>query len=51
MQAITPASNLHSISNVSHGKSRYTTFSTPTTENHKSFKLVEIKISFEHVDS
>ena len=40
-----------SISNISHGKSRYSTFSTPTTENHKCLKLVDIKISFEHVDS
>ena len=31
MQAITPTSNSHSISNISHGKSRYSTFSTPTT--------------------
>ena len=51
MQVITPTSNSHSISNISHGKSRYSTFSTPTTENHKWFKAVGIKISFEHVDS
>ena len=38
MQAITPTSNSQSISNISHGKSRYSTFSTPTTENHKWFK-------------
>ena len=50
MQAITPTSNSHSISNISHGKSRYSTFSTPTTKNHKWFKAVDIKISFEHVD-
>ena len=51
MQAITPTSNSHSISNISQGKSRYSTFSTQTTENHKWFKAVGIKLSFEHVDS
>ena len=51
MQAITPTSNSHSISNISQGKSRYSTFSTPTTENHKWFKAVGTKIFFEHVDS
>ena len=40
----------HSISNFSHGKLRQSTFITPTTENHKWFKLVDIKIFFEHVD-
>ena len=40
MQAITPTSNSHSILNMSHGKSRKSTFSTPTTENHKWFKVV-----------
>ena len=46
-----PMSNSHSIWNISHGKSRQSTSSTPTTENHKWLKVVGIKISFEHVDS